>query len=112
MGIMSIYSSFIKNNSIIAPPLYDLTKKNVKFVWSNKAKKVFKNLKSRITDKVVMSKFISEATLIIKVGASPVGVGAVLLQKHRNNKISTLSFASRKLSETERRYSQIDWEVC
>ena len=111
MGMMSFYSSFIKNFAIIAAPLYDLTKKNVKFSWSNKAKKAFEILKSKITDKIVLSKFDSEATLIVEVDASPVGVGAVLLQKHKNNKISTLSFASRKLSETEQRYSQIDREA-
>ena len=63
--------------------------KNVKFIWSNKAKKAFENLKSKITVKVVLSKFDSEAILIIKADESSVGVGAVLLQKHKNNKIST-----------------------
>ena len=58
-----------------------------------------------------MSKFDSEATLIIEADASPVGVGTVLLQKHKNNMISTLSFVSRKLFETEQRYSQIDREA-
>ena len=33
MGMISFYSSFIKNFAIIAAPLYDLTKKNVKFIW-------------------------------------------------------------------------------
>ena len=49
--------------------------------------------------------------MIIKADASPVSVGAVLLKKNKNNKIYTLFFANRKLSETEQRYSQIDWEV-
>ena len=50
--------------SIFAAPLYDLTKKNVKFIWSNKAKKAFEILKSKITDKVVLSKFDSESTVL------------------------------------------------
>ena len=108
---MSFHSSFIKNFAIFAALLYDLTKKNVKFVWSNKAKKAFEILKSRITDKVVLSKFDSEATLIIEADAPPVGVGAGLLQKHKNNKISILFFASKNLSETEQRCSQIDQEA-
>ena len=37
-----------------------------------------------------MSKFDSEATQIIEADASPVGVGTVLLQKHKDNKISIL----------------------
>ena len=111
MGMMSFYSSFIKNFAIIAAPLYDLTKKNVKFVWSNKAQKAFEILKSKISDKVVLSRFDSGASLIVEVDASPVGVGAVLLQKHKNNEVSTLFFASRKLSDTEQRYSQIDREA-
>ena len=80
---MNFFSSFIKNFAIVVALLYDLTKKNVKYVWSNKAKKAFEILKSKITHKVVLSKFDGEATLIIEVDASPVGVGAVLLQKHK-----------------------------
>ena len=68
-------------------------------------------IKSKITNKVVLSKFDSETTLIIEADASPVDVDAVLLQKHKNNKIPTLFFARRKLSETEQRYFQIDREI-
>ena len=51
MEMMSFYSSFIESFTIIVAPLYDMTKNNVKFVWSNKAKKAFETLKSKITDK-------------------------------------------------------------
>ena len=57
---------------------------------SNKAKKAFEFLKSKIIDKVAFSNVDSEATLIIETD----GVGAVLLQKHKDNKINTLIFAS------------------
>ena len=50
-------------------------KEYVKFVWSKKAKKkTFEILKNKITDKVVLSKFDSEANLIFKSDASHDGV--------------------------------------
>ena len=57
------YSSFIKNFATIAAPLYDLRKKDVSFVWSNNAFEIFI---SKINNKVVLSRFDSEATLIIE----------------------------------------------
>ena len=75
----------------------------------NKAKKVFEILKSKITDKVVLSKFNNEATLIIEADASPVGVGAVLLQKHKDNRF--ILYKSIQLFEAEKKYSQINREA-
>ena len=56
IGMTSFYSSFIKNFAIIETLLCDF-----KFLWSNKAKKAFEILKSKNTDKVVLSKIDSEA---------------------------------------------------
>ena len=39
IGMCSYYRRFIEKFSYIARPLHDLTKKNVKFLWSKKEKK-------------------------------------------------------------------------
>ena len=42
--------------------------------------------------------------------ASPVGLGAVLVQE-QGGELRVISYASRSLSDTERRYSQTEKEV-
>ena len=111
LGLTSFYHSFIKDFATIASPLYELTKKNLQFTWSNDAQNAFDKLKSKIIKKVILSKFDENAKIRVEVDASPVGVGAVLLQEHKNKEISTLAFASRKLSDAEKKYSQIDREA-
>ena len=41
--------------------------------------------KSENTGKVVLSRFDSETSLIIKINVSPVNVDEILLQQHKNN---------------------------
>ena len=42
------YRRFIENFSYISGPLHDLTKKNVKFVWSKKENDAFEKLKGKL----------------------------------------------------------------
>ena len=43
--------------------------------------------------------------------ASPIGLGAILTQIDRNGKSAVVAYASRALTPTEQRYSQIDREM-
>src|SRR6185437_12028725 len=48
-GFMTYFRRFIKNFAIIAAPIYDLLKKNRKFIWTNECQKAFKELKDKYT---------------------------------------------------------------
>lgn len=110
LGFISFYHSFVKNFATIASPLYDLTKKGVDFVWSRQTEESFNTLKSAVAAHVSLNKFDVNAKLIVEVDASPMGVGAVLLQQHQDGSMSTISFASRRLTVCEQNYAQIDRE--
>ena len=45
IGMCSYYRRFIEKFSMLAGPLHNLTKKNVKFVWMEKEKEAFQKLK-------------------------------------------------------------------
>ena len=49
VGLASYYRNFVPNFSMIAAPLFDLTKKGVPFVWDERCKKAFGLLKQRLT---------------------------------------------------------------
>ena len=45
LGKCSYYNEFIENFAIIASPLYDLTKKDVEYLWTETHQKAFEILK-------------------------------------------------------------------
>ena len=105
LGMTQYVSRFIPDYATITEPLRNLTKKDVKWKWSEKENQAFENLKQALSDPPVMAYFDQKQETTVIVDASPVGVGAILTQ---NNKV--ISYASRALTPTEQRYSQTDRE--
>ena len=58
-----------------------------------------------------MSYFNTKFRTELIVDASPVGLGSILTQKNSEDNINVVEYASRKLSETESRYSQSEREA-
>ena len=75
-----------------------MTKKNNDFIWLHSVDAAFNTLKSAVAPCTSLSKFAMHANLIVEVDASPVSVGAVLLQQHKKDFPSAISFVSRKLT--------------
>ena len=102
----------MKDVCTIAEPLWRLTKKDVPWTWGEKEKNAFSGLKDAISTKCMAYFNKNWATEII-VDASPVGLGAVLCQYNPLNKDERhiVCFASRSLSDVERRYSQCEKEA-
>ena len=58
-----------------------------------------------------MSYFDSEKQTEIQTDASPVGLGAILIQRGNNNEEHIVAYASRSLTDVEQRYSQTEREA-
>ena len=67
-------------------------------------------MKRQIASAPVLAYFDKEAHTQIIADASPVGLGAVLIQE-RNEERRAVCYASRTLSNVERRYSQAEREA-
>ena len=57
IGMCAYYRRFVEKFSYIARPLHDLTKKNIKFMWSKKENNAYEKLKE--------GKLISERVLVL-----------------------------------------------
>jgi transposase InsO family protein len=103
---------FMKDICTVADPLWQLTKKNVKWQWTEVEQAAFEQLKGLISTRC-MSYFRPDWVTEVIVDASPVGLGAVLCQYNPLNPMERyfVCFASRLLTATERRYSQAEKEV-
>ena len=111
LGSIQFCAKFIPNFASISSPLWDLTKKGAKWKWGNQEKKAFCQIKDRLIQALVMAYFRQGAKTKVTIDASPVGVGALLEQKQEDGSYRPIYYASRKLSEVERRYSQFEREA-
>jgi len=48
IGLCNYYRRFVKDFAKIAKPLHNLTRKNIKFLWTNECEYAFKELKKRL----------------------------------------------------------------
>ncbi|CAB0000711.1 unnamed protein product [Nesidiocoris tenuis] len=110
LGLVSFYGRFFPHLASVAKPLYDLTRKAVDFEWTKRCEDSFEKIKKEITSERVLVHYDSTLPITVAVDASPYGLGAVLSHVIEGQE-RPIAFASRVLSDTEQRYSQIDKEA-
>ena len=110
LGLANYNARFIPDFATVAEPLRRLTKKGVHFEFGDEQRKAFNELKKRLSSAETLGYFDKDAKTLIIVEASPVGLGAILLQEQQGRK-RVISYASKSLSDVERRYSQTEKEA-
>ncbi|CAF0832655.1 unnamed protein product [Brachionus calyciflorus] len=79
LGLATYVARFIEDYETISEPLWRLTKSNIRWHWNNTHKNAFEKVKESITTKA-MAHFDKTWDTMIIVDASPVGLGAILMQ--------------------------------
>ena len=111
LGLVNDCGRFIPDLATISEPLLRrLTKAGTPFVFGKEQKEALKELKTRLSSAETLGYFDKDAPTQVVADASPVGLGAVLAQIHQDGP-RIISYASRSLTETERRYSQTEKEA-
>jgi transposase InsO family protein len=111
LGLAGFCSRYIRDFETRAEPLRILVRKNSTFLWGEEQDKAFEDLKRSLTTRPVLAYFNSNAKTRVVADASPVGLGAVLLQQQRDGSFKPVHFASKCLTDVERRYSQTEKEA-
>lgn len=111
LGLANYMNKFIPDLATLAEPLRELTKKDVKFEWSSKHNDVFEKIKTNLAAAVKLGFFDVTDKTMVMADASPTGLGAVLLQSSSEGDMRIISFASKSLTDTERRYCQTEREA-
>ncbi len=83
-----------------------LLKSDVEWQWDANSDQIFIKVKETISALPLLRLFDSTLPVLVSVDASPVGVGAVLL-----NGGQPIEFALRTLTDTQQRYAQIEKEL-
>ena len=107
LGLVGFSARFIPDFSTTADPLRKIARQGESFIWGEEQEKSFQKLKRQIASAPVLAYFDKEAYTQIIADASPVGLGAVLIQE-KNGERRAVCYASRTLRNVERRYSQTE----
>ena len=110
LGLVGFSDRFIPDFATTADPLRRLARKGEPFVWGEEQEQSFQKLKNQVASAPVLAYFDKDAFTRVIADASPVGLGAVLVQE-KNGESRAVCYASRSLSQVERRYSQTEKEA-
>ena len=111
LGTVNFYRRFIPQCADLLRPLTDLLKGSAQsLTWSAEAHEAFDNAKQALTNVTRLAFPDQSSQLVLSVDASNFAVGASLHQSS-DNLLQPLAFFSRKLSDTESRYSTFGREL-
>ena len=106
LGIATYMAPFIPSLSSMSEPLRNLLKKDADFQWCPSHSAAFVNIKQLICQEVTLTYFDPQKETVIQVDASLKGLGSALIQEGK-----VIAFASRALTDTEKRYANIEREM-
>lgn len=110
LGLVNYVGKYIPNLATVSEPLRRLTKKGVPFEWNQEQQHAFDLLKTSLSNHSVLGYYdVNDRTQVI-ADASPVGLGAVLIQ-FKKSEPRIISFANRSLTAPEKNYAQTEKEA-
>jgi hypothetical protein len=102
LGFIDFHRRFIRSFSKIARPLHDLLSAK-EFVWGAAQQQAFQALVQAVCEAPILAFADFELTFMLHVDASQAGLGAMLMQR-QDGKDRVIAYASRSLSQSEKRY--------
>ena len=106
LGIANFFGRFIPRYADLTEPLNQLRSKNAHFYWDTPQDNAFESIKNFLSKSPVIKPFDKNKETILTTDASEKAIAAVLMQEGH-----PVMYFSRRLSETEARYSNIEREA-
>ena len=111
MGMVNHLCKFVPRLADLSDPLRQLLRKDSSWVWEEPQQHAFQRIKQALLSSEVLAHYDPNRPTIISADASNTGLGAVLTQVQENGERRPICYASRSLSETEKRYAVIEKEA-
>lgn len=103
IGLCSYYRRFIRDFSLLAAPLFALTKKGRAFEWGSACQEAFDQLKTALTTAPILALPRDDGMYVLDCDACDLSIGAVLSQRIDGEE-RVIAYGSRLLSTAERNY--------
>ena len=106
IGLVNYLSKFVPNFSSLTEPIRALQKTDVEWTWATQHQQAFETIKAKIASAPVLRFYDPAKSVVIQTDASSTGLGSCLMQEGL-----PVAYASRALTDAERRYAQIEKEL-
>ena len=106
LGMANYMAPFIPSLSTLTAPLRELITDKTPFIWNATYQDALDKIKESISKEVTLTYFDPKKPTVLQVDASLQGLGAALLQDRK-----PVAFASKALTDTEKRYANIEREM-
>ncbi|XP_065180108.1 uncharacterized protein K02A2.6-like [Sycon ciliatum] len=110
LGLFNYVGKFIPDLASISAPLRALLRTDVAWLWDAQQQAALDQLKSLVAKACTLAFFDPAKPATVSADASSYGLGATLLQMH-DGELRPVAYASKSLSDTEKRYAQIEKEL-
>ncbi|GBG84145.1 hypothetical protein CBR_g38119 [Chara braunii] len=110
LGMTGYYRTFVKNYSIVAAPLTDLTRLDTPWEWTDECEAAFRYLKHALTHYKVLKLPDPDKPFIVTTDASQYGIGAVLAHQE-GPKLRHVEYMSKKMSSQKLAKSTYEKEL-
>ena len=111
LGLASYYRRFIPGFSVVANPLFALTRKNANFILDATCQDSFDCLKDLLTQAPVLAFPLFDHGFRLDTDASGDGLGAMLSQEQDDGTSRPIDYASRSLQPHEKNYGVTELEA-
>ncbi len=110
LGMVNQLAKFTNTLAEQSAPLRDLLRKGSEWTWDTVQRTAYDNVKKAIASAPVLALYDPRKPTMVSADSSSYGLGAVIKQQQPDGTWRPVAFASRALSDVERRYAQIEKE--
>ena len=110
LGLLSYYSRFLPNLPNTLVPLYNLLCSSVQWKWGKHESDAFKASKKLLLSSQILVHFDPAHPIVLACDASAHDIRAVLSHKFADGSEKPIGFVSRTLTDTEKKYPQVEKE--
>lgn len=108
---MNFVNRYVPDMATVTYPLNLLTRKGTAFHWDPIHQLAFEQIKTILLKEETLGFYDPGDDAYVIANGSPVGLGAVLVQKNHSGQYRVICYASKTLTVTEQKYAQTEREA-